>query len=152
MDQPDSFYRNIHRLYSVVTDPSGVEYFVEKINPKNLVVMRASDGKMLQGPHRHFTFLRSFGSDEHQARRAFKEAAEPRQTAADQSEKPKLCLGMRVRVPANMRLGNFPVDVDYVVIGVNAKTINVVPLGGFGSGQQYARLSPGMLTIVEEAK
>lgn len=150
MDQPDSFYRNLHRLYTVVTDPSGVEYFVEKINPKKLVVMRASDGKMRQAPHRYYTFLRSFGSDEHQARRAFKEAAEARQTAADQPEEPKLGLGMRVRVPADLRLGNFPVDVDYVVINVNSKSVSVVPLGGFGNGQQYARISPRMLTIVEE--
>lgn len=74
----------------------------------------------------------------------------PSTTAAPVAPLPKLGLGMRVRLDENVTIGKFPTDVDHVVIGIDGNTYNIVPLGGFGDGHEYARVVRGHLSLVEE--
>lgn len=152
-----------HLANTVVKDVSGTEYFVTKVNPKKLIVLSLVDGRTLDGAHGLFTFVRVMSIVDLTRRHALEGqwAENPenpnRVTAKDAGKAaapalPKIGLGMRVRIPAQLRLGNFPVDVDYVVIGINAKTFNIVPLGGFGNGNEYTRVSRGYLTVVEETE
>lgn len=151
-----------HSGNTVVQTSDGTEYFAVKVNPKNLVVISLEDGRPLQGPHNNFTFVRLMDPADLGRRFALEDqwAVNPKNprhkteatstTGTPAPPLPKLGLGVRVRLVGTRAFGKFPTDVDYVVIGVNAKTYNIVPLGGFGDGTEYAQVSPGYLTLVEE--
>lgn len=153
-----------HLANTVVKDGSGTEYFVTKVNPKNLTVLSLVDGRPLTGPHRLLNFVRVMApvdlrrryalegqwaeNPENPYRVTAKDAEKAAAKAAAAAALPKLGLGMRVRL--NKRIGDFGTDIEYVVIGINAKTFNIVPLGGYGKGTEYARASRGYLTLVAE--
>ena len=144
-------FRNLSN--NIVKDGSGTEYFVTKVNPKNLELISMVDGHPLTSPHGLVKFVRetTMGDLHRRFDLEDKWAVNPENLdpkPANPRGLPKIGLGMRVRVLE--QLGDFPRDVDYVVIGINATTFNVVPLGGFGNGTKYASVSRECLTIIEE--
>lgn len=151
-----------HGFNTVVKTSDGTEYFAVKVNPKNLVVISLEDGRPLQAPHDSYAFVRLMNPADLGRRYALEAqwAVNPKNPrrrtetplAADTpaAPLPKLGLGMRVRLDESVIIGKFPTDVDYVVIGIDGSTYDIVPLGGFGDGHEYVRAFRGRLTLVEE--
>lgn len=136
----------IHREYTVVTF-AAEEYFVRKVNPKNLKVMRVKDGRLQMGPKRIFTYVRDMTAEDHKTmadHRAFSKEAVP------EVDTRTFGLGNHVVLKEGIKpVGNVEPGTVYVVIGVNAKTINIVPDGGHGNGSEYFQYPPATLEIVK---
>ena len=134
------------RPYTVVRHGSD-EYFVTKVNPKKLKVMRARDGLLQEGVHRAFTFVRDMTSEDHaqmHGHEKVKSALNPQVSTTI------FGLGNHVVLKEGVKpVAGIPAGTEFIVIGVNAKTVNIVPDGGFGNGQQYIQFTPGALEIVK---
>lgn len=135
-----------HRPYTVVSH-AGTEYFVTKVNPKKLKVMAAKDGRLLEGDKRAFTFVRAMNEQDHETMRGHENF---RTTLSPEVSTEKFGLGNHVVLKEGVKpAGGIAVGTEYVVIGINAKSVSIVPDGGFGNGQQYIRFTPGALEIVK---
>lgn len=135
-----------HRPYSVVSH-GGEEYFVTKVNPKKLKVMAAKDGRLLQGDKSAFTFVRAMNEQDFDAMSGHEKF---RTTLNPEVSTEKFGLGNHVVLKKGVKpAGGIAEGTEYVVIGINAKSISIVPDGGFGNGQQYIRFTPNALEIVK---
>lgn len=133
----------IPRAYTVVTH-GGAEYFVTKVNPKNLNVTEAATGVKRRGPHTAFAFVRNMTEEDHRKLASFEDAA-PKRTSTT-----TFGLGNRVRIKDGVkRFDGMTEDQEYVVIGVNSKTISIVPDGGYPDGTRYLRYGPEFLEITK---
>lgn len=132
--------------YTVVSHGSE-EYFVMKVNPKKLKVMRARDGLLQMGDHRAFTFVRDMTSED----RAQMHGHEKVKSALNpQVSTETFALGNHVVLKKGVKpIAGIAAGTEFVVIGVNAKSVNIVPDGGYGNGMQYFRFVPNALEIVK---
>lgn len=136
----------IHRLYTVVSYLNN-EYFVLKVNPKNLKVMGVKDGRLQDGPKSIFAFVRDMNDEDFNLLNEHQKFSKATTTQVDTRP---FGLGNHVVLKKGVKpVAGIPAETVFVVIGVNPKTINVVPDGGYGNGAQYIRFDPRALEIVK---
>lgn len=136
----------IHREYTVVRYANN-EYFVTKVNPKNLKVVGVKDGRIQNGPKTIFTLVRDMTSDDH---RLLKDHQDFSKAANPEVDTRAFGLGNHVVLKEGIKpVGSVAPGTVFIVIGVNGKSISIVPDGGFGNGAQYLRFDPRALEIVK---
>lgn len=133
----------------VYTDFRGTDYYLTGINRGSAKLIRLTDGAEVGGPERNVLSMKHReATDEDRAKvEEFEEARRANQKTLLPGQIVKLNEA-KGRAAAARSFPGF--DGDFVVTKVADKTVNIVPLGGFGNGLAYLRVGPALLDIVND--
>lgn len=131
----------------IYTDFRGTDYQLIRITRGSAKLLRLTDGAECGGPERNLYAMKT-------RKPTAADLAKIEEFEAKRRESHKTLVPGQI-VKLNEAKGrataakSFPgFDGDFVVVKVADKTVNVVPLGGFGNGLAYLRISPALLDVV----